>query len=78
MDQFTRKHAADVSGVLRGLDRVRFRGTQRWLAHERGLMGFLWKVQVKLQEFKRPKQNLERPQRSFHVNAEAWGCVRGS
>lgn len=52
MDQFTRKHAADVSGVLSGLDRVRFRGTQRWLANERGMMGFLWKVQVKLKEFK--------------------------
>lgn len=53
MDQFTRKHAADVLGVLSGLDRVRFRGTQRWLANGRGMMGFLWKVQVKLREFKK-------------------------
>lgn len=48
----TQKYAADVSGVLSGWDRVRIRGTQRRLANERGLMGFLWKVQVQLQEFK--------------------------
>ena len=52
MDQFTRKHADDVVGTLSGFDRIRFRGTQRWLANERGMMGFLWKVQVKLKEFK--------------------------
>lgn len=52
MDQFSRKHQADVSGVLSGFDRIRFRGTQRWLANVRGMMAFLWKVQVKLKEFK--------------------------
>lgn len=31
---------------------LRFRGTQRWLATVGGMMSFLWKVQVKLKEFK--------------------------
>jgi len=39
-------------GVLNGFDRIRFRGTQRWLANERGMMGFLWKRQGKLKHFK--------------------------
>jgi len=52
MQQFITKHQADVMGVLNGLDRIRFRGTQRWLATERGLMSFLWSIQVKLTEFK--------------------------
>lgn len=52
MQQFIRKHQADVMGVLSGFDRIRFRGTLRFLATVRGLMGFLWKVQVKLKEFK--------------------------
>jgi hypothetical protein len=53
MKQFITNHQADVMGVLNGLDRIRFRGTQRWLATERGMMSFLWKVQVKLKEFKK-------------------------
>jgi hypothetical protein len=52
MKQFTRKHQSDVTGVLSGFDRVRFRGTLRWLATECGLMNFLWKIRVKLMEFK--------------------------
>ena len=52
MDHFSRKHADDVMGALSGFDRIRFRGTQRWLANVRGMMGFLWRVQVKLKEFK--------------------------
>lgn len=52
MKQFITQHQDDVMGVLNGLDRIRFRGTQRWLATVRGMMSFLWKVQVKLKEFK--------------------------
>jgi hypothetical protein len=50
--QFITNHQADVMGVLNGFDRIRFRGTQRWLATVGGMMSFLWKVQVKLKEFK--------------------------
>lgn len=41
-----------VSGVLSGLDRLRLRGTVRWLATVRGMMRFLWAVQVRLKDFK--------------------------
>ncbi len=51
MQQFITKHQDDVMGALNGFDRIRFRGTQRWLANERGLMSFLWSIQVKLTEF---------------------------
>ena len=53
MQQFIRKHGPDVMGVLNGFDRIRFRGTQRWLANTRGMLSFLWQVQVKLIEFKK-------------------------
>ena len=58
MQQFIRNHQADVMGVLSGFDRIRFRGTHRFLATEQGLMNFLWKVQVKLKEFKPYAMNL--------------------
>lgn len=53
MQQFIKKHEKNVMGVLSGFDRIRFRGTQRWLATERGMMSFLWQVQVKLLDFKK-------------------------
>lgn len=58
MQQFITKHQDDVMGVLSGFDRIRFRGTQRWLATERGMMSFLWTVQVKLLEFKKYSMKL--------------------
>lgn len=52
MDTFLARHASVVKGTLSGLDRVRFRGTQRWLANERGMRAWLWKRQVLLKDFK--------------------------
>ena len=60
MQQFIKKHQADVMGVLNGFDRIRFRGTQRWLATERGMMSFLWSVQVKLTQFQQYAMNWTR------------------
>lgn len=40
-----------IIGVLSGLDRVRFRGTLRWLAHERGLQTFTGKMNLLLKDF---------------------------
>jgi len=51
MNQFLTNYQRDVRGCLSGFDRIRFRGTLRWLANQRGMMGFLWAVQVKLKEF---------------------------
>jgi hypothetical protein len=41
-----------VLGTMRGLDRVRFRGTLRWLANEQGLGTFLNKSGILLKDFK--------------------------
>lgn len=52
METFLARHASVVEGTLSGLDRVRFRGTQRWLANERGMRSWLWKQPVLLKDFK--------------------------
>jgi hypothetical protein len=39
-------------GVLHGFDRIRFRGTRRFLANVAGMMNFLWHRQVLLKDFK--------------------------
>lgn len=51
MYQFIRRHQNDIHGVLSGFDRIRFRGTIRWFGSVRGVMSFLWKVQVRLTQF---------------------------
>jgi hypothetical protein len=51
MQEFVQRHAGSVMGVLSGWDRMLFRGTYRVLATARGMMNYLWKVQVKLKEF---------------------------
>lgn len=51
MYQFIRRHQDDILGVLSGFDRIRFRGTIRWFGSVRGVMTFLWKVQVRLTQF---------------------------
>ena len=47
MYQFIRRHQNDIHGVLSGFDRIRFRGTIRWFGSVRGVMSFLWKVQMR-------------------------------
>ncbi len=51
MRSFLQRFGAFVLGVLNGFDRVRFRGTIRWLAKPSGMMHFLWKHQVLLKDF---------------------------
>jgi hypothetical protein len=41
MDLFLQQHDNSVTGILRGWDRLRFRGTQRMLSHVGGLNRFL-------------------------------------
>ena len=51
---------------------MRFRGTQRWLANERGMRGWLWKQQVLLKDFKDYALGLtEQIQRATELLAEA-------
>lgn len=52
MQTFVQRHAAEVKGTLSGLDRVRFRGTLRWLSSLRGLASFLMTCGVLLKNFK--------------------------
>ena len=52
MRSFVQRFAAFVLGTLCGWDRLRFRGTKRLLAHNAGMMNFLWQQQVLLKDFK--------------------------
>lgn len=51
MNSFMQRHEAEISGRLDGLDRVRFRGTLRFIANAEGLGIFLYKLGVKVKEF---------------------------
>jgi hypothetical protein len=51
MKRFLQRHADQVSGVLSGFDRLRFRGTMRWLAYADGMRSFLSCVGVLLKDF---------------------------
>ncbi|MGQ0639300.1 MAG: hypothetical protein ACT4P6_00775 [Gemmatimonadaceae bacterium] len=53
MDRFLQRHAADVTGVLSGFDRLRFRGTLRLIANARGLMCLMAHLGVLVKDFKR-------------------------
>jgi hypothetical protein len=52
MQSFLVRHASKIKGVLYGFDRIRFRGTLRWLANTRGMLNWLWHRQVLLKNFK--------------------------
>jgi hypothetical protein len=58
MQSFLQCHADDVKGVLSGFDRIRFRGTLRWLASLRGLSSFLACRGILLKDFKDRAQTL--------------------
>jgi hypothetical protein len=65
MKKFIRLHQSDVTGVLSGFDRLRLRGTIRWLATEVGMMRFLWAIQVKLKDFVHYSQGLTTEARRY-------------
>lgn len=52
MDTFLARHALSVKGTLSGFDRVRFRGTLRWLASLRGMGAWLHRANVLLKDFR--------------------------
>lgn len=51
MQSFIQRHSSQVIGVLSGFDRVRLRGTLRWLSNVRGMMDYLSVVSVLLKDF---------------------------
>lgn len=52
MRTFIRRFGRNILGVVHGFDRIRFRGTRRFLANVAGMMNFLWHRQVLLKDFK--------------------------
>ena len=52
MDTFIQRHRRMVMGFLNGFDRVRFRGTLRWLSYAEALGRYLSAIGVRLKEFK--------------------------
>lgn len=51
MQSFLQRFSAVVLGALHGFDRVRFRGTIRWLSKPAGMMHLLSKLSVLLKDF---------------------------
>jgi len=52
MLSFVQRHREQVTGVLSGFDRLRFRGTLRVLAHVGGMMDYLWHRRIPLTRFR--------------------------
>ena len=51
MRSFLQRHESEIKGALSGLDRIRFRGTLRWLANLRGMESFMSKTSMLYKEF---------------------------
>jgi hypothetical protein len=51
MNAFVGRYAAEIKGTLSGFDRVRFRGTLRWLSSSRGMESYLVTNKVLLKNF---------------------------
>lgn len=58
MQTFLARHGSKIKGTLSGLDRVRFRGTLRWLAYLKGMWTWLSRNSVLLKNFKAYAQAL--------------------
>lgn len=52
MNLFIQRHRDSVMGTLNGFDRVRFRGTLRWLCHWAGMGRYLSAIGVRLNRFR--------------------------
>jgi hypothetical protein len=52
MQSFLTRHQSEIKGTLSGFDRVRFRGTLRWLANVSGLGAWLFHAGILLKQFK--------------------------
>ena len=51
MKSFVERHQKEIKGVLSGFDRLRFRGTLRWLSSVEGMGSFLGTIRVLLMHF---------------------------
>jgi hypothetical protein len=65
-----------IMGAIRGLDRIRFRGTQRWLANEAGMRTFLSSQHILLKDFKQWAEGMTSSiRKSCHSRAEQLGII---
>jgi hypothetical protein len=58
VQRFIQQHADQVTGVLSGFDRLRFRGTLRFLAYGQGMFKYLCHIGVLLKNFKAYAQSI--------------------
>lgn len=58
MQSFLTRYATKIKGVVSGFDRVRFRGTLRWLANCSGMGSWLWHNRVLWKDFPRYAEGL--------------------
>ena len=74
MITFAQRQRDSVSGVLNGFDRVRIRGTLRWLCYPDGLGKHLSKMRVLLKDFKDYAQRFtDRVRQGIETMAQAAG-----
>jgi hypothetical protein len=74
MHPFLQRHAEKVTGMLNGWDRIRLRGTLRWVANMRGMMSYLSAASVLLKDFKAyAQQATEQIRQATLRTAEAAG-----
>ena len=74
MSRFIQRHAEKVIGMLNGWDRVRLRGTFRWLANTDGMKSYLYAARVLLKDFKQyVLQTTEEVRQATLRTAEAAG-----
>jgi len=52
MKRFLQRLTGNVLGSLSGFDRLRFRGTKRLLASVKGMLSYLWQMDLLLKDFK--------------------------
>jgi hypothetical protein len=71
MIPFVQRHAAIVTGMLSGFDRVRFRGTLRLLANASGLGCLLAYLGVRLKDFKEYAQSASEQIKSASLESAA-------
>ncbi|MFO1044586.1 MAG: hypothetical protein U0941_22665 [Planctomycetaceae bacterium] len=53
MKSFLQQMSSKIKGALSGLDRVRFRGTIRWLSSLRGMGSYMGTMKILLKDFKK-------------------------
>jgi hypothetical protein len=74
VQRFLQQHADKIRGVLSGFDRMRFRGTLRFLAHTQGMFSFLCQIGILLKDFKAYAQGItERVRTATEQLAKAQG-----